>query len=149
VAESTPVAPKLTEMETQNPTATSLAVVEVGNTIEPPPSPRKTNTDCQPNERPDVLRPTHENTPHRIIFNYRAGDQHSPLRMYDLGNIITPVPVSAGREQCIQILLQLMSGLRKWLDPSNVELVLSLNHAAQTTSISSGMKTHGSFGLQW
>jgi len=132
IAELAPVAPKSTREVTQNPAATSRALVKAEKAIVLPSNSKKTLSeknipqpqDHRPNEGFNALRPTHANTPHEITFDFHPADENSPLKKYDLGYISVDVPVSGGREQCIQLLPQIQSGLRKWLDPSAIEIVL-------------------------
>ncbi|RPB24399.1 hypothetical protein L211DRAFT_848726 [Terfezia boudieri ATCC MYA-4762] len=129
IAEPAPVAPTSTRVVMENLTATNLvvetAIALPSNSKSLPLRKTPQPQDHQQNRRSNALRPTHENTPHIILFSFYPVDENSKLKKYSLGSISFNVPVSGGREECIQLLPQIKSGLRKWLDPSNIEIVLS------------------------
>ncbi|KAF8419752.1 hypothetical protein EV426DRAFT_576841 [Tirmania nivea] len=136
IAAPAPVAPK-TVAVTQKPADSDHGVVKVEKAIALPsnsnqplsaqitPQPQG----CRPNESFNALRPTHTDAPHEIeVFFY--GGEDSPLKKYDLGSITVPVSVSGGEIECLQLLPQIKSGLKKWLDPSTVELGLTMDYEA-------------------
>ena len=148
--ESIPTAELKSTEVTQNPAATSLALVKVEKAIALPSNSKKAlpkkNTpqiqDGRPNKKLNPLLPTHTNTPHEIVFYFYPANENSPLKKYDLGYITISVPVSGGREQCIQLLPQIRDGVRRWLDPSAIEIVLSLDYKAKPRD------THN-FHVEW
>ncbi|KAF8448592.1 hypothetical protein BGX38DRAFT_1188705 [Terfezia claveryi] len=130
IAEPAPVVSTSARVVTENPTAANLIVAEPETAIALPSNSKKSLKTPQPqdhlqNERSNALRPTNEKTPHNIIFSFHPADGNSNLKIHSLGSIPIRVPVSGGREECIQLLPQIKSGLRKWLDPSDIEIVLS------------------------
>ncbi|KAF8414684.1 hypothetical protein BGX38DRAFT_1247326 [Terfezia claveryi] len=86
------------ESSNGNPTAANLIVAEPETAIALPSNSKKSLKTPQPQDH---------------------------LQNESLGSIPIRVPVSGGREECIQLLPQIKSGLRKWLDPSDIEIVLS------------------------
>ncbi|KAF8429785.1 hypothetical protein EV426DRAFT_582790, partial [Tirmania nivea] len=134
-ASPSPVTPKSTGVVAQNPAGTNPALVEMEKTIAllsnskntlpekntPQPKGRRLNGTL------NAHRPTHANAPHEIVFGFKVADTNSPLSKYNLGFTTVQVPASGGRNECIQLLPRIKSGLVKWLDPSFIELGLSLN----------------------
>ena len=128
ITEPASAAPKLTGVAAQGPTATSLALLKVDEAIVLSSNLKtrqeKNTPQPQADKKIKALRPTHAGAPHDFLVTFRAGDENSSLKKYDLGYIRVQVPVSGGLKECIQLLPRIKSGMKKWLDQSTIDIVL-------------------------
>ncbi|KAF8419753.1 hypothetical protein EV426DRAFT_700915 [Tirmania nivea] len=130
-----PVAQNATVAVTQNPADTGHGVVKVDKAIALPSNSTQALSEkvtpqpqgCQSKEMVNAHFPTHENTPHELFVSFGAGTG-SGLQKYELGAIWVPVPASGGKIECLQLLPKIKSGLKRWLDPANIELGLTTGY---------------------